>query len=294
MQPDGALLNIDAARYHADDTGRDEPALSASIAHTLIARSPLHAWTEHPKLNPHYERKAEEKFDIGLVVHSIMLDQRPLEEVVHIVHEPSWRTKDAREQRDYARGVGKIPLLFEKAAEVRDMIEAIGDQLARHGADPPVFQDGSPEQTLVWDDEGVWCKARLDWIRNDLRCIDDMKCTSRLGGANPAVFARALFGIGYDLKAAFYVRAIEKLTGERPAFRWLVVETAPPYALSVVEPEPGILELGRSKVDRAMAIWRRCLERDEWPGYPTEVLRAEMPSWEETRWLEREASEDVA
>jgi hypothetical protein len=29
-----------------------------------------------------------------------------------------------------------------------------------------------------------------------------------------------------------------------------------------------------------------------WPGYPTRIVKAELPPWMENRWLERELAED--
>jgi hypothetical protein len=36
------------------------------------------------------------------------------------------------------------------------------------------------------------------------------------------------------------------------------------------------------------------LETDEWPSYQPTAYRAELPPWEESRWLEREAREEIA
>jgi hypothetical protein len=77
-------------------------------------------------------------------------------------------------------------------------------------------------------------------------------------------------------------------------WRWVVVETSPPYALSVITPGAAVLELANAKIDRALSIWRDCLERDAWPAYPPVLHVAELPAWEEARWLEREAMETLA
>jgi hypothetical protein len=46
-------------------------------------------------------------------------------------------------------------------------------------------------------------------------------------------------------------------------------------------------------VQYALDKWRACLGSDEWPGYPQSVAWAELPPWEEARWLEREERELV-
>src|SRR5689334_23413702 len=45
------------------------------------------------------------------------------------------------------------------------------------------------------------------------------------------------------------------------------------------------------KVKYALRLWRECLEADEWPGYAQQVAYAELPAWEESRWLARSWTE---
>jgi hypothetical protein len=279
------VLAISSDDYHADQVA-DQPTLSASIAHLLCTASPLHAWAAHPRLNPDFKREEKQHYDVGTAAHAILLEGMA---AVEVVDAPDWRTSVAREARDVARENGRIPLLARTLAEVEAMVDAVREQLAVHNADPPLFTDGKAEQTLVWEEDSVACRARVDWLRDDWRALDDLKTTSR--SANPDAYSRNLFGVGGDVQAAFYVRGMERVFSVTPEFRWCVVESSPPYALSVVAPGPDVLALGTAKVDRAIALWRRCLGQDEWPGYPLDVCYAEMPAWEETRWMERETRE---
>jgi hypothetical protein len=281
-----SVLTVPADEYHAgvDDT----PRLSASIAHILCTQSPLHAWTAHPRLNPHYARDDDPKFDVGRLAHSILLEG---DDITYVIHADDWRTKVAKEEREHARSLGKIPLLARHRDEVARMVDAVRDQLAGHEADPPLFTDGKPEQSLAWEEDGVSLKARLDWLRDDFSTTDDLKTTAR--SANPDAYSRALFSVGGDVQAAFYLRAVEKITGERPVFRWVVVETAPPYALSVITPGADVLALGEAKVEWAIKRWRICMESDVWQAYGNYVHEAELPGWEEARWLEREARDEI-
>jgi hypothetical protein len=283
------IHTVDADAYHADPCAR--PSLSASIAHVLIGQSPRHAWTQHPRLNPGFEREENERFDVGTVAHALLLQG---EEIVQVCDFPDWRSGAAREARDQARRDGRIPLLTKKILDVTAMLDATRPQLNQVDTAPPLFTDGTPEQTLVWEEDGVLCRARADWLRDDYATIDDFKTTSRT--ANPDTWSRTLFGMGCDLQAAFYLRGLRALTGEtRTEFRFVVQETFPPYALSVVTLDKAVYALADEKIDKALRVWRRCLETGDWPAYPVTVRRAELPSWEETRWLERlEEEEGVA
>jgi hypothetical protein len=283
------LSNGPAADYHNDQHG-DHPTLSSSIANLLINRSPLHAWTAHPRLNPNHVPVDDSKFDVGTVAHSMLLEGTASVDVCDF---ENWRSNDAKAARKASYANGRTPLLAHQFDEVLGMCNAVADQLAHFNADPVPLTGGKPEQTMVWQDAqtGVWCRARIDWLHDDLSAIDDLKTTTR--SAHPEAFAKNLYSYGCDVQAAFYLRGIKAFLGEMShplvtQWRWIVVETSPPYGLSVIEPGPAVLELADAKVDAALKLWAECLEQDKWPGYSTKVATAELPAWEEASWLARE------
>jgi hypothetical protein len=284
MRP-GIYPDMAAEAYHADEDG---PSLSASIAHILDTRSPLHAWTAQPKLNPDYERETEPKFDLGTCVHALFLQGI---DVAHVGHYDNWRSNDAKAFAAEARMDGRIPLLAKDYERVQAMHAAMTKKITEYDVDPPLFTAGREEVTLVWHEDDVTCRARIDWLTDDHSVIEDVKSTSR--SAEHAAFARRIPDLGYDLKAAFYLRGLKALTGVDATFRWTVIETQPPYELSVVTPGPDVLALGEAKVERALRIWRECLSTGRWPGYERRLAVAELPGWEETRFLEREAREEI-
>lgn len=275
-----SVLAIDAATYHADLVS-DVPTLSASIVKRLLI-SPKHAWHDHPKLNPYYVREDDPKFSVGTVAHAVLLEGK---DVVEIIEADDWRTNAAKDAAKIARDHGKIPLLGKHYFDVLAMVEAAQTQLDAHEASPPLFKDGRAEVTLVWDEGGVTCRARLDWLHDDMSAIDDLKTTKL--SASPAKFERSIFNLGYDVQAAFYLRGLASVSGGVgvPVFRFAVVETSPPFALSVVTLNETALAVGDAKVQYALDLWRGCLERGEWPAYSTSVHEADAPPWE-LRWLD--------
>lgn len=278
------IHTIPSDTYHSDP-GR-EPSLSASVAHLLVNTTPLHAWNAHPRLNPNFEREEKAQFDMGSVTHALILEADTSK--VQVVYADDWRTKDARAARDQARGDGLIPMLQKDWVRVEMMAEAVRAQIARRDDEPPLFDAGKPEQTLVWNERGVTCRARLDWLRDDHVAIDDLKTTGR--SANPMQWSRnTLWSIGADIQVAFYLRGLKRLTGVDAVFRYVLVENVPPYGVSVVSMAGSALEIGNAKVDRALERWKWCLEHDEWPGYPSPVYYAETPGYEELRWMEADA-----
>jgi hypothetical protein len=274
----GIYDEVSPADYHADCC--PEPSLSSSIAKLLCLSSPAHARFAHPRLNPQAVQEEAEKFDIGTAAHAIILEG---EAAVEIIDAPDWRTKLAKEQRDKARLAGKTPLLAKVWADVQAMVVSVRTQLEAHEDGREMFKNGKPEQTLIWQEpDGTWCRARADWLRPG--AIDDLKTTS--GSANPDSWTRTMFSMGFDIQVAWYLRGLKALTGEDAIFRFAVVETEAPFALSVIGLGPDAMMLAEKKIQYALETWRRCLDEDDWPAYPKRTCWASLPAWHETWWLE--------
>lgn len=288
MKP--GIYDLPADQYYSDQLA-DRPTLNATVAKLLISASPLHAWTAHCRLNPDYHETVDKKFDVGTAAHEVWLLGN--DHLVHVVDAADWRKKEAQEVRDRARAEGMIPLLAHEWQRVSAMLTAIREQLPAIDVSPPLFQGGKPERTVIWEDQGVLCRARLDYLHDDFSACDDLKTAGR--SANPFVWTRTtLWSIGADIQAAMTIRAIKALTGVDTEFRFLVAETTAPYAVCLIALAPAALELANRKLDRALNVWRTCLEEDIWPAYPQQVCYAEPMPWQEADVLEREVLEQEA
>lgn len=257
------------------------PSLSPSVAHLLVTRSARHAWHAHPKLNAAWEPEATTESDVGSIAHALFLEHDASRVV--IVEADDWRTKAAKEARDTARAEGKLPILAAKY----EAVEAMVAEVKRAVADSEladVFRDGQAEQTMLWQEDRVWCRTRPDWQSADRRVLVDYKTTG--GNAEPDAWARAqLLGMGYDMQAAFGVRAVSVLAQvHEPAFVFVVQETEPPYAVSFVSLTPEWIVWAEHKRRAAVAQWAHCLTTDWWPGYPSKIAYAEPPAWAMAGW----------
>ena len=266
------LVTMPAAEYHADPC--DTPSLSSSIIKLLVNATPAHARLEHPRLNPNYQEANEERFDLGTVAHELLLEGAT---DVCVIDAPDWRTRAAQEQRDQARLNGQTPLLVKDWERVDAMVVAARRQLEMYDEDPALLTDGLPEQTLLWQEGGVWCRARYDWIRTDLRAVDDLKTTA--ASADPRKWGRTMLTIGADLQAAFYLRGLKKAFDAEPVWRFIVQETFKPYALSVVTLSDDLLAHANRRVDQAIELWKRCLDDNHWPGYSRNPQVIDLPPW---------------
>lgn len=282
------IYTLDRDAYHRDELGADAPMLSASILTTLLRQSPLHAHAAHPKLGG-FPPEESETFDLGTAAHALILEGS--EDRYAIVEANDWRTNAAKSARDEARSAGKIPLLSRQVENVRGMANMVRSNLARFEDDPAPLAHGKPEQTFVWNDGGVWCKARVDWLHNDWLTIDDLKTGAV--SAKPEAWTKTLYGRGGDLQAAFYLRGLLTLMADSvimraPTFRWVVAENTYPYATSVISLSPEGLAHAAEQVEQGIQLWRRCLETDQWPGYPTRTCYIDPPPFALAQWMEAE------
>ena len=286
------IHKISAEAYHADPC--EEPSLSASIAHVLLTQSPAHARFAHPRLNPAHAEDNDPKFDSGKALHALFLEGSDLlmvcKELSPSTGEPvtAWQTKKSKEFRAEARANGYIPVLAHQETELRTALSLLRERVESLDCEPAAFAvEGLPEQTLIWQEEnGVWCRARPDWLHADFCAVDDLKIVG--GSARPGMglgqFGRAVWSLGHDIQAAFYCRGVKMLTGQEPAFRFVAFELEPPHQISASSLGSIARAIAETKVARAIALWGQCLEKNHWPGYPRWPVELEAPAYELGKW----------
>lgn len=277
------IYNISAKEYGLDPCLT--PSLSASIAACLCLETPAHAKVRHPRLTAQPVQDESEPMDIGTAAHALILEGLS---IVQVIDAPDWRTNKAKEERDAARLIGKVPILAKNWLKVLAMVESAHAQLENHKDSRDAFFNGKPEQTLVWLEDGIWCRARLDWLHDTYKRIYDYKATGIT--ANPEIVSRTLFRNGWDIQCAFYLRGVKALTGIDAEFKFVVQETHEPYQLCVIGLSPPALTIGEKKVMYALDKWRECLQSNEWPGYINRTYYALLPEWEEKKWLDHEVA----
>lgn len=281
--PAGIHFHVPAADYHADPCER--PSLSSSVAKILIEKTPRHAWAAHPRLNPNFAANQDSKFDLGSAVHELMLGKGVGYTVIEAAN---YNGKDAQMARQQAREAGRVPLLAEQYKQAVGITAEALHALDEMDIELNIARN---EAVLVWDD-GVLCRAMVDSIGRGMHQLWDIKTTS--AGLSDFAISRHIVNFGYDLSAAFYIRGVEALFPELAGsveFKWIFVETEPPYEIVVKEIDSTTLEYGRRKAEFAIAKWARCLASGKWPGYPRVVSRTSYPAWAESAWLDRELQE---
>jgi hypothetical protein len=288
----GIYRGIETADYFADPA--PEPSLSQSICKLLLERSPWHVKHAHPRLMlaPLTDEDVEEYKKpqaIGNAAHAIMIGRG---KTLEIIKANDFKGGEARKLRNAAFAAGKSPILEKHLVIASDIVASGMRQLKAH-EDHDAFTNGHGEVALIWQDDGIWCRALVDWLHDDLRTVDDYK-TSAMSMA-PHVIGLRAENAGWHIQAAFIERGLEALdpkgTGRR-RYRFIAQEQdGEPYALTSMHMSEHWLTMGRKKVAAAMSLWRAAMATNYWRGYGTRAVIPEYPGFKETQWLDREINE---
>lgn len=274
-------------RTMENDAYHRHPALSRSVAQTLLTKTPLHAWLESPALNPKWEPKVSKVFDIGSAVHAIVLGDGSR---IRAVVADDWTRKAAKESRAEARAEGQIPCLIADYDAAQEMAANVRGVL-RH-VEGITIDPAQSELAAVAEIDGVSCRMKADNVPADPALpLLDLKTT-------PSVEWRAIqrkvLEMGYDLQAAWYRETWKAATGEDRRFLFIFVEKEPPFCARTVDLYEGAgsdadwFEQASADCAEARRIWRGCIESGDWPGYPLRRLTLAAPRWHRENRAERE------
>ncbi|MDZ4342092.1 MAG: PD-(D/E)XK nuclease-like domain-containing protein [Candidatus Binatia bacterium] len=250
----------------------DWPMLHQSVAHTLVSRSPLHAWHRHFAEIKEYT----DATDRGELCHALLLGGKD----IVTVEANDWRTNAAKEKRDEARAAGKIPVLSGKLLDAQVLADSVQSRLESEGLE----LTGQSELTAVWQSDGVWCQGRMDhcWIPAR-HLILDLKFTAN---ASLRSCETHFYNFGYDIQHAAYIQAAEKNYPELAGLvkmLYVFVEVDQPHAIRIVPVGATMRRLGEWRWGRAVEMWRDCLERygpnKPWPAYDDDRTPVEAPAW---------------
>jgi len=288
----GIYRDFPAADYFADPCA--EPSFSQSLAKILIEHSPLHAFQAHPRLNvPVPDEDDPEKYDkakaIGNAAHACMLGRG---KALAVGDFDSWRGKAPTAFREEAAIAGKEVILRKHFDVAIDMVHAAREQLSKISGCERAFLDGDAEVVIANCEDGLWLRSMCDWITPDLREVWDFKTGGQ--SASPWASGKLMASAGWHVQAAMHERILDALDpagAGRRRFFYPYQENSEPFALTVNQIGEAALTIGRKQLAYAIDVWRDCMARDRWPGYPPQIIIPDLPAWAENGWLAREIAE---
>ncbi len=283
--------NIPGEVYHADPA--PVPSLSSTLARLVINRSPLHAWTAHPRLNPDWEPKESKTFDIGRAAHRAVLgaggDYVAYPEDL-LASNGAASTKEAKAWAEEQRAAGRTPLKADDVDRVGNMANLCRHWLTDYGI---TLDPARSELAALAEIDGCWTRCMVDNAPADPRLplMDFKTCED----ASPDAIVRHVEGYGYDVQAAHYLDVWKAATGEDRSFLFIFQEKEPPHAIAVVRllnsagHSGDWMEDAREKVHTARQSWANCLRNDHWPAYPPMILEIGARSFHRQKWQDTQA-----
>ena len=270
----GVYHNLPAEQYHAS------PRLSRSRL-AAILKSPAHFQAYAPRATQAMRR--------GSAIHAAVLepDRFEHEYVFPPTDKIDRRTKAGRAEWDafLAEANGRTIVGWDPDAGrlYKDDAETVW-QAQRAVAAVPEAQlllEGFPEVTSTCDIDGVRLRSRTDNILRVKGGLEIVELKSA-EDAGPEAFSRQIANLLYHFQAAFYTTVVERAWGETvKAYRFVVVETSPPYDVALYTLGGASLVRGMELFDTAFCRYRECCESGTWPGrYADGLQTLDAPNWD--------------
>jgi exodeoxyribonuclease VIII len=168
---------------------------------------------------------------------------------------------------------GKIPIDAKTADVATGLLSGMKNAMMQSYPGFIPLRDGRPEVSVLYEDDGVQCKCRIDYLGDD--AIIDLKTTT---DASANGFQDSVFKFGYNRQQAHYQRPFE-LAGTPKRFYFWAVEKEPPFLNAIYELDEAALIMGRAEREKLMALYKTCKALDKWPGLPTNIQTISLPAW---------------
>ena len=246
-------------QYHA------EAGISSSAVKT-VASSTLAHWKGAV-------RESKTAFDLGTAVHSLVLEPH----LDYVVCGPDDRRgADWKAKQRAATMNGQLLLTsgdFEQAhAMAAAVLEIENVRLMLENKSTVI------EASFFADDPdtGLRLKTRPDAFVRDRSLVIDIKTTV---DASPRGFEREIRKYGYDMQAAFYLRALRLAGQDADQFMFVAVEKKPPYAVSIHVLSDDYLQYASERVTHTL---HRIAQAEAAGEYPTEwpaINVVQLPQW---------------
>ena len=267
------------------DTYWSWDAVNSSILKGFAGKTPAHVRYELD----HGGKESTPALDLGWLTHLAVLEPERFEAGITIAPKIDKRTTAGKQAwtEFQAANAGKASVDPDDYRKVLAMRAAL---LAHPTAGEFLRSKGASELSLLWEDRenGLRCKARIDKIGSVGECavIGELK-TAR--DASRRAFEGAIYKFGYGVSCVHYLNGLNALVpvpeGNPPRrLVFLVVESEPPHPVQCFELDDMTLSQAELERQRYLRIWKRCVERNEWPGFQVGIETASYPSWVMKAW----------
>lgn len=214
------------------------------------------------------DKRSTKTMDIGTLAHAAFLEPDRLDSLYAVYPDSilakngAISTNEAKAFRDENEAAGRICLKDKEFLVIRAMLDSVTATIGEW-----LTEDAIREQSIYWVDNtfetDVPCRCRPDLLiaRSEFSLAVDIKSTADI---TPAVFRKRFEDMGYWLQDQHYSEGIEVVTGNRPRFLFVVVESEWPFDCAVYELREE--DRGTAWAKRRLLVEQvsRCLVSGDW------------------------------
>jgi hypothetical protein len=177
-----------------------------------------------------------------------------------------------------------------EAAEPSEYIQAtelaalqrMYESATEHAAISLLRAHGGCEVSLVWDRDGLPCKARLDKLlekgpQGDPYILDLKKCQAY--AIDLRSIDRSIVDYHWDAQAWWYRDGYERLTGRSARFWWVFMEDGVPFDIRPKAATRKWLRCGQMRMESAWQTYLWCVQTGDWRGVSPDVDDEEPPEF---------------
>ena len=192
----GIYFNMPEDEYHAQE------GLSSTGIKELL-QSPSNFWF-NSVYNPLYVPKKTNFLEDGKMFHCLYLEGEEVFNDRYIVIPDYITNKNSRVYDNWQKfeANGRLPISFEKYNHIITHAEYVNQWLA-----PNIFKDGFPEVSIFWEQDGIPCKCRVDYLRQN--GFIDLKTFEKSNTKNIDEYVQDyIFKYAVYIQLRFYEKAI--------------------------------------------------------------------------------------
>jgi hypothetical protein len=198
-------------------------------------------------------------YEVGRAAHTLVLEPEKFD-AEYMCMEKGKRRSTGNRSDD-----GKFQLTYTDSQLVTELASAFHQNA--HAS--KLIKDTKRELTVVFEYEGVWCKARIDIYDPILRMASDYK-TSK--SADPLDFQESFYYYGYFTQAAYYQAALRAVGMACDDFTFIVGEKSYPYYVGVFPVKREVLEIGDQVNRFLLRKVKHHMVTNTWPHYCTDIV----------------------
>lgn len=290
--------------YHNDPTPvlegfKDCTSLSSSTLCDLVEMTEIEARMGINRLNQNRKKKeSTDASDLGNIAHDFVLLGG--ENKFEVAPFDAWRSNDAKAAKQDIISRGKIPLNLSTQSileDVRNMKDALHEQIAEHEDWHGILQKGRAEQSGFAFDGQIWNRARFDWLE-DLPQYENVIVDYKTTGIDFDQWEKNELWKTKFYQEHHYKRVLDMIRNPDSAparFIYLVQQVSEPYLIRIYEIDKSYADEVALRYNRGREQFINCTKTGIWRKGVKTTVHSCPPPWILTKWeIDRVVAEETA